>query len=63
MAKVTEDGGQGLPETSVWRPVVSSRVGRKLKNFSDFLCHGDVNMGYRIRKTSAIASALRAIAL
>ena len=35
------------------------RVGRKWKNLSDFLCHGDVNIGYRIIPTSEIASSLR----
>ena len=38
---------------------VDTRVGRKLKNLSDFLCHGDVNIGYRIIPTSEIASSLR----
>ena len=40
---------------------VSSRVGRKWKNLSDFLCHGDVNIGYRIIPTSEIASLLRCV--
>ena len=38
---------------------IYSRVGRKWKNLSDFLCHGDVNIGYRIIPTSEIASSLR----
>ena len=40
---------------------VCSRVGRKWKNLSDFLCHGDVNIGYRIIPTSEIASLLRCV--
>ena len=35
-----------------------NRVGRKWKNLSDFLCHGDVNIGYRIILNSEIASSL-----
>ena len=41
------------------RARMSTRVGRKFKNLSDFLCHGDVNIGYRIIRTSEIASLLR----
>ena len=38
--------------------IMCTRVGRKLKNLSDFLCHGDVNIGYRIILNSEIASSL-----